>query len=296
MPGFDIEKLLDFEPPRFRCYHCRALVSGFPWGQYDRDLKCLVSACPECRVEYHLYHYQEGEPAVIDFLKAKECSIEFADLSGHAKDLARIARQFNTRAHNEFITYTPLKALLHALTLARRFVHFTSFGLSPFMLGILTAVAQRVNIDGVVSIISAGAANAITLAKNYHESIGSRLELRALGGEYSNLRLPHQKLVVIDGLIAFKGSANLTDYAWNNAEESLELIEVVTDVHEVTRLNNLYFSPVWLRASGKDHPPTYVRSAVGLEFSEHLTIEGIDALPGEADYEPWREFDLPLKP
>ena len=164
------------------------------------------------------------------------------------------------------------------------------------MLGILTSVAQRVNVDGVVSIISSGAASTITLAKNYNESIGSRLELRALGGEHSNLRLPHQKLVVIDGLIAFKGSANFTDYAWNNALEGLELIEVVTDVHEVTRLNNVYFSPVWLRSAGENHPPTYVRSAVGLEFSEHLTIEGISVLPEEADYEPWREFDLPLKP
>jgi phosphatidylserine/phosphatidylglycerophosphate/cardiolipin synthase-like enzyme len=171
-------------------------------------------------------------------------SIEFADLSGHARDLARIARKFNSRAHNEFVTYTPLKALLHALTLARRFVHFTSFGLSPFMLGILTSVAQRANVDGVVSIISSGAASTITLAKNYNESIGSRLELRALGGEHSNLRLPHQKLVVIDGLIAFKGSANFTDYAWNNALEGLELIEVVTDVHEVTRLNVSVQSPV----------------------------------------------------
>jgi phosphatidylserine/phosphatidylglycerophosphate/cardiolipin synthase-like enzyme len=58
---------------------------------------------------------------------------------------------------------------------------------------------------------------------------------------------PHQKLVVIDGLLAFKGSANLTTTAWRKARKQHELIEVVTNPAEVMRLNNIYFSRSWLQ-------------------------------------------------
>jgi phosphatidylserine/phosphatidylglycerophosphate/cardiolipin synthase-like enzyme len=58
-------------------------------------------------------------------------------------------------------------------------------------------------------------------------------------------KLPHQKLVVIDGLMGFKGSANLTQTAWRKAEIGYDEIEVVTDVEKVINLHNRYFSPVW---------------------------------------------------
>jgi len=61
--------------------------------------------------------------------------------------------------------------------------------------------------------------------------------------------LPHQKLVVIDGLMAFKGSANLTQTAWRKAEIGYDEIEVVTNVEKVIDLHNRYFSPVWANLS-----------------------------------------------
>jgi hypothetical protein len=61
--------------------------------------------------------------------------------------------------------------------------------------------------------------------------------------------VPHQKLIVIDGLLAFKGSSNLTLSGWRKADKGLDIIEVVTDVGEVIRLHNEYFSPLWARSS-----------------------------------------------
>lgn len=62
--------------------------------------------------------------------------------------------------------------------------------------------------------------------------------------------LPHQKLIVIDGLLAFKGSANLTMTGWRKAEIGHEEIEVITDVKKAIALHNRYFSPVWANLSG----------------------------------------------
>jgi phosphatidylserine/phosphatidylglycerophosphate/cardiolipin synthase-like enzyme len=58
---------------------------------------------------------------------------------------------------------------------------------------------------------------------------------------------PHQKLVVIDGLVAFKGSTNLTNAGMRRADRALDVTEVETNVAKVGDLNNRYFSPVWKR-------------------------------------------------
>jgi hypothetical protein len=50
---------------------------------------------------------------------------------------------------------------------------------------------------------------------------------------------------VIDGLMAFKGSANLTQTAWRKAARGYDEVEVLTDVEKVINLHNSYFSPVW---------------------------------------------------
>jgi phosphatidylserine/phosphatidylglycerophosphate/cardiolipin synthase-like enzyme len=61
--------------------------------------------------------------------------------------------------------------------------------------------------------------------------------------------LPHQKLVVIDGLLAFKGSVNLTPTAWRKAARGYDEVEVLTDLEKVINLHNRYFSPVWANLS-----------------------------------------------
>jgi hypothetical protein len=61
--------------------------------------------------------------------------------------------------------------------------------------------------------------------------------------------LEHLQLVVIDGLCAFKGSANLTQTAWRSAAQGMDHVEVVSNIEEVASLHNRLFSPVWGRMS-----------------------------------------------
>jgi hypothetical protein len=58
---------------------------------------------------------------------------------------------------------------------------------------------------------------------------------------------PHQKLVIIDGLVAFKGSTNLTNAGMRRADRALDVSEVETNVAKVGDINNRYFAPVWKR-------------------------------------------------
>jgi phosphatidylserine/phosphatidylglycerophosphate/cardiolipin synthase-like enzyme len=68
--------------------------------------------------------------------------------------------------------------------------------------------------------------------------------------------MPHQKLVVIDGLFAFKGSANLTLPGWRKSARGRDLVEIVTDVDEVIALHNRFFARLWgeLSAIGESVP------------------------------------------
>jgi len=50
----------------------------------------------------------------------------------------------------------------------------------------------------------------------------------------------HLKLIVIDGILAFKGSANLTVNGWK--EDAIELREMVTIPEEVRELNNKFLT------------------------------------------------------
>lgn len=57
----------------------------------------------------------------------------------------------------------------------------------------------------------------------------------------------HQKIFVVDGRLAFKGSTNLTLSGRRKAAEDLDPIEMLTDVEEVAGLNDRFFSLVMAR-------------------------------------------------
>jgi hypothetical protein len=57
---------------------------------------------------------------------------------------------------------------------------------------------------------------------------------------------------VVDGLVGFKGSMNLTNAGLSRAARGLDISEVVTDFAEVTELNNKWFAPVWRRITHAD--------------------------------------------
>ena len=91
-------------------------------------------------------------------------------------------------------------------------------------------------------------ASALSELKDYGTEAPD-FDVRAYGSESSWRDMPHQKLIVIDGLLAFKGSANLTLNAWRKAAAGRDVVEVVTQVDEVIAMHNRYFSPIWAELS-----------------------------------------------
>ncbi len=138
--------------------------------------------------------------------------------------------------------------LFDALLDSNQFIHFTSYGITHQLIGALKLASRKVQVCGVVS-----------LKPSDKDWDTTRSELEDTNGEFPGFRVrvveagkdqdfPHQKVLVIDGLLAFKGSTNLTLSAWRKSARRLDLLEVVTNTSEVIKLNNEYFSPVW--ASG----------------------------------------------
>jgi phosphatidylserine/phosphatidylglycerophosphate/cardiolipin synthase-like enzyme len=150
------------------------------------------------------------------------------------------------------MAYTPLRGLLKALSIAQKFVHFTTYGGIPHLLiGALKVTAQRVRVRGIVSgargeVLSEGTVSELTNYRDEAPEMHVKIYDPSLTGFAA---MPHQKLIIIDGLLAFKGSANLTLAGWRKAAEGRDTVDVVTDVDQVIELNNRLFAPIWAELS-----------------------------------------------
>ena len=234
--GFDIDSLLRFTPPGYLCERCYALLI---------DVGRVV--CPVCGVQYIA---TDRYPMPGEYLRSKGLELNYKDLIEHSQRLARIPRKTRESVmtpYGQYAPYPPIRALFEALQNAEKFVHFTTYGISVLILGALKLTAQSVDVRGIVS----GIKHDMVLREitEYHDE-APRLKLQVFPNDSPHF--PHQKIVVIDGLLAFKGSANLTDFAWRKAAQGREVIEPVTDLNEVIDLHNRYFSPVWAHTRSED--------------------------------------------
>ena len=63
------------------------------------------------------------------------------------------------------------------------------------------------------------------------EALG--LDIKVYGSEKGWDDMPHQKLLVVDGLLAFTGSTNLTIRGLRGAAKGRDHMELITDVAKV---------------------------------------------------------------
>lgn len=223
---FDIASLLRFAPPRYVCERCCALLPR------------MDGLCAVCGVQYSI---TDEFPTYDAYFRQRGLALNFHDVIGHSQRLAAIAAQFReNQGHRAAAPYPPMRALLHALNTAEHFVHFTTYGISALLVGALRLTAQRVAVRGLVSGVKTDVM--IRELTDFHDEAPA-MAIRLLGGE--ERYFPHQKIIIIDGLLAFKGSANMTDYGWRKAANGYEVIDVVTENSEVLELNNRFFSPIW---------------------------------------------------
>jgi len=235
MGDFNLQTLYDFRPARFLCEKCLALLVEAPFPRETENPRC-----PICSVEY-VPTTRRSRYDVDAYLTSHGPALEYADLLEHCNGLAQAIQPSGILGPKPH-----LRILLDAISRAKHFVHFTSFGIFQFFIGVLKLLAQRVSVCGVVSNVDERTLDEITALKEDAPKLEINHYVRA---EWRTEEAPHQKLIVIDGLIAFKGSANFTLSGWRKAAKGLDHVETVTRVKEVIDLHNKLFSPVWERRS-----------------------------------------------
>jgi len=247
--GFDIESILHFSPPRYFCEKCYALLTlNFDILNEEKT----KGICPVCEVEY-LPTGNFSRWDIPEYLSESGLEIKFDSLINHCQKLAKIsseARSFlKSKKKNGFrLGYPPMRALFLSLQRAQKFVHFSSYGISHMLLGAIKMAAQRIKVRGIVSNVDKNMIKELTKYKAEAPRMDIKIYEREIEPE-KRVSSPHQKIIIIDGLMAFKGSANLTISGWRKAAVGHEIIELVTDVKDVIELNNSYFSPVWAETS-----------------------------------------------
>lgn len=237
MSDFDIQTLSNFVPPKYMCLCCRAIFLDInDWTIHFADgdnTRLGIAHCPIC-----------GEPEIFDVKQDSEVfveqqlreSISFGILDfQHAQSLSNILEK----------NIKPLKTLFQILLTAKRFIHFLSTGYSAEILGAMKMASVRgIKIRGIIS----GMPN--YLEKNIKESekLGEMNEISLLRfpenyKDYKNI--PHTKLIVVDGMLAFKGGVNLTMTGIRRPNKNLDIFEPVTKINEVIDLHNKLFCPTW---------------------------------------------------
>jgi hypothetical protein len=242
MPGFDIRTLSGFKPPEVLCRKCLALFAN-P-NELITDEPPRRARCPVCEVAYKPSEHPDfGYTTVWEiavYLKNNGLGVSFADPLAHAQELGQLAILLQVGRRRRQYPEPPLRVLSLALARGRCFVHFTTWGLDLVMAGMLKQAAVSTHVRGVASNLNPNVRVELTEFSSETPS----LDVRSFGAR-AGWQEPHQKLIVVDGLIAFTGSANLTTNSWRKIEERKEIVNVVTDIDEVRQLHNDYFSPIW---------------------------------------------------
>lgn len=201
------------------------------YNEYKKDLACSI-----CQ-------YKEA----FDYSNIlKNYTLE--DVYKLAKALSSL-RQVCDPSIQRRTTKTPLFGLLNLLTMSSKFIHICTFSFDVPMLFVLKTISIRVP---VVVVFNEKVNNSWLLE-----------EIERSEKEDTNLQIlqvsrDHQKLIVIDGLIAIKGSQNFTSRAWRNLQDNKEIADFETDVTKVRNLNNYYFASVvneWRNLTGNYYNP-----------------------------------------
>jgi hypothetical protein len=144
--------------------------------------------------------------------------------------------------------YRPLNYLIQALDKARYFIHVVTESIDGFFLGMLAmkSFEQAIEIRVIVWHPQKMYKDMKRLLdhsiffKGYEH--GERLLTRGI--LVTTISEAHQKLIVVDGYMAFKGSVNATLDGWTREGE---LVEFATDSSDLAKLNRDYFAKFMAR-------------------------------------------------
>jgi hypothetical protein len=231
--SFDISSLPKFHPPTHRCLRCGALFSRGDFGSSTEF------TCPICKLRYT---NPRRDWSQLQFTIEKPLE--------HAAELAGVATLAVTGGN---WSVTPLWGLTEAILRAQRFVHFTTWSIDTTMISMLRVASHRIEVCGVIG----GPVNEYNLDELKAGAGGPPWQclnlLHATSPAESLIRSgPHQKVWIIDGMLAFHGSTNATASAWRRAGQNLDEVSAATDLDDVRELNAKYFAPHYRAPGLKD--------------------------------------------
>jgi phosphatidylserine/phosphatidylglycerophosphate/cardiolipin synthase-like enzyme len=237
MCAFDVCNLLDFSTSGSLCAKCLAIDSiDYATGPPSRPGFCSV-----CGLRY--VATDDYAPWEVETYLERERGlwIEFDDPIAHGKAIAESVRYLRRRDRSR----SDIRILFDLLQLAKKFVHFMTFTIDPMVVGALKLLSQNVPVRGIVG---KAADWPYTELVDHHDEF-PKLSCHAFRDDGNSRQVPHQKLIVIDGLVAIDGSPNLGFDAWRNISGTNERIDIVTEIEKIRRLHNDNFSVLWARHS-----------------------------------------------
>jgi len=170
-----------------------------------------------------------------------------------ARKLAGIADTLNKSLRDD--NTPPLRILLSGLLCAESFVHVTSYGMTHVFLGVLKLLSQAVDVRGFIT----NANDSLCQEINQNKDENPNMNLIAIPSNNTyrqvSKELPHQKLIIVDGLLGFAGSTNLTQTAWRSVKKGLDHIQIITDTSEIQDIHQRLFCRHWykLNPSSQDY-------------------------------------------
>lgn len=180
-------------------------------------------------------------------------TLSVLDINGQNRDLKKfvgaLSEEFpSLRFDDSRPQYRPLNHLIEALTMGKHFIHVVTESIDKFFLGMLALKFYEKDIEIHILVWHPNKLYE-DLSKLWKHSVllkgyerGNRPFTRGI--QIKTVSKAHQKMVIIDGQIAFKGSANATLDGWT---EQGNIIEFSTDLNDIQILNRNYFSKYVLK-------------------------------------------------
>lgn len=166
----------------------------------------------------------------------------------HLEELARVGWWLPPHRKPEAMVYEPLALLFQAIGAASWYIHFVTYSVDSTILGALQMASNKVQVRGIVG-------NLNDYNRNALEAVNG-LDVQSPFAKFaimtSTTRTPmidgvHNKMLFIDGVLAIRGSANLTINAYSKASRKslTESVEAVTIPDAAAELHNTYFARIW---------------------------------------------------
>lgn len=143
-----------------------------------------------------------------------------------------------------------LNLLIDAISKSKNFINFLTYNIDTTFLSLLYLASRFTSVRGIVAGTPWNSENGggnfnRSLLETFHDTTSREMDFAMLVD--NDIEENHTKLVIIDGLLAFGGSVNLSYRGYKKASKGKELPLVESNPDKVIEMNNSYFANQWTK-------------------------------------------------